>query len=160
MSEEIQALETTFRHEIPITGPLGVTVESYDGQLLCLKAPLAANINHKDTAFAGSLNALLTLSGWGLVWLILREAGITAKIVIQDSQVSYLLPVASDFVAGCRKPDPAQLKRFTTMLLKKGKARLELRVEIRAGRQPAVTFQGRYVAHLVQPLPPLNFKPV
>lgn len=150
MSEDIQALAATLHHEIPITRSLGITVESYDGQTLYLKAPLEANINHKATAFAGSLNALVTLSGWGLVWLVLKEAGITAKIVIQDSQVSYLRPVAADFIAGCRKPDPAQLKRFETMLLKKGKARLELQAEIRVGTQPAVTFQGRYVAHLVK----------
>jgi thioesterase domain-containing protein len=157
MSKEIQALETTLHHEIPITQSLGVTVESYDGQTLYLKAPLEANINHKDTAFAGSLNALVTLSGWGMVWLILKEAGITAKIVIQDSQVSYLQPVASNFTAGCRKPDPAQLARFETTLLKKGKARLELRAEIRVGRQLAVSFQGRYVAHLVQLIPRPKF---
>ena len=150
MKEQMQALEATLHHEIPITRALGVTVESYDGQILCLKAPLAPNINHKDTAFAGSLNALATLSGWGMVWLILQEAKIAAKIVIQDSQINYLRPVAADFAAASRKPDPAQLRRFETMLVKKGKARLELNAEIFSGGGPAVTFQGRYVAHLVK----------
>lgn len=150
MSENTWELEATLHHEIPITRALGLTVESYDGQTLCLKAPLEPNINHKDTAFAGSLNALVTLSGWGIVWLILKEAGIAGKIVIQDSQVNYLLPVAGDFVAECRQPDPAQVRRFTTMLTRKGKARLELSAEIRLGSDPAVTFQGRYVAHLVR----------
>lgn len=150
MREDIYELEATLHHEIPITRSLGITVESYDGQILCLKAPLEPNINHKDTAFAGSLNALVTLSGWGLVWLMLKEARIAAKIVIQDSQVKYAQPVAADFVAACRKPDPAQVRRFETMLLKKGKARLELSAEIRNGDQPAVTFQGRYVVHLVK----------
>ncbi|MDB5082176.1 MAG: thioesterase [Chloroflexi bacterium] len=146
----MQTLEATLHHEIPLTRALGVTVEDYDGQVLSLKAPLEPNINHKDTAFAGSLNALVTLSGWGLVWLILKEAGIAAKIVIQDSQVNYTLPVAGDFVACCRKPDPAQLERFQAMLVKKGRARLELGAEIRVGSRAAVTFQGRYVAHLVR----------
>ncbi|MBN9388833.1 MAG: thioesterase domain-containing protein [Chloroflexi bacterium] len=143
-------LEATLHHEIPLTLALGLTVESYDGQTLVLGAPLEPNINHKATAFAGSLNAVVTLSGWGIVWCLLKEAGITAKIVIQDSQVNYLLPVAGDFVAVCSKPDPAQVRRFQNMLLKKGLGRLELTAEIRSNSQPAVTFQGRYVAHLVK----------
>ena len=150
MREATWELEATLHHEIPITRALGLTVESYDGQTLRLKAPLEPNINHKDTAFAGSLNAVVTLSGWGMVWLILKEAGIAGKIVIQDSQINYLLPVATGFTAECRLPDPAQVRRFTTMLLKKGKARLELSAEIRTGSDLAVSFQGRYVAHLVK----------
>ncbi len=154
MNEQIQDLEATLHHEIPITQSLGLTVESYDGQILRLKAPLEPNINHKDTAFAGSLNALLTLSGWGLVWLILKEAGIGAKIVIQDSRVKYLQPVATDFVATCRKPESAQIGRFENMLRIKGKARLELSAEIQDGDRLAVTFQGRYVVHLVELISP------
>ena len=149
ITELIEQLGTTLHHEIPLTLALGLTVKSYDGQTLALGAPLEPNINHKATAFAGSLNAVVTLSGWSVVWCILKEAGIPAKIVIQDSQVNYLLPVDGDFVAVCSKPDPAQVNRFKNMLLKKGMGRLELEAEIRSGNQPAVTFRGRYVAHLV-----------
>jgi thioesterase domain-containing protein len=150
MKQLTEQLQQTLHHEIPMTVALGLTVASYDGLTLELHAPLGPNINHKATAFAGSLNAVVTLSGWGMVWCILKEAGIAAKIVIQDSQINYLLPVAADFVAVCPKPDPAQINRFQNMLLKRGLGRLELTAEIRTGGQPAVTFQGRYVAQLVK----------
>lgn len=150
MIEIIEQLQETLHHEIPLTVALGLTVESYDGLALALRAPLEPNINHKATAFAGSLNAVLTLSGWGMVWCILKEAGIAAKIVIQDSQVNYLLPVATDFVAVCPKPDSTQINRFQNMLVKRGLGRLELTAEILTGSQSAVTFRGRYVAQLIK----------
>lgn len=146
MTNRLRELQETFYSEIPITKHLGVTVVSYNGEQLALRAPLEANINHKDTAFAGSLNALVTLAGWGLLWLILKEEELAAKIVIQDSTINYLLPVTRDFVAVCAKPDAAQLARFTTMLRRKGRARLELEAEIREENQLAVAFKGRYVA--------------
>lgn len=150
MTQLNQELQQTLHHEIPLTVALGLTVESYDGQTLALHAPLEPNINHKATVFAGSLNAVATLVCWGMVWCLLREAGIAAKIVIQDGQVNYLRPVANDFVAVCPRPDAAQVIRFKTMLLKKGLGRLELTAEIRQDAQPAVTFRGRYVAQLIR----------
>ncbi len=146
ITDRLRQLEETLHHEIPLTRQLGVTVESYDGARLRLRAPLAPNINHKDTAFAGSLNAVVTLAGWGLLWLILQEEGLAAKIVIQDSAVNYLLPISTDFSADCYQPDPALLAKFVRTLRRHGQARLELEVEIRSGDQLALRFKGRYVA--------------
>ncbi len=87
-------------------------------------------------------------------FLLVIGAGIGAKIVIQDSRVKYLQPVATDFVATCRKPESAQIGRFENMLRIKGKARLELSAEIQDGDRLAVTFQGRYVVHLVELISP------
>ena len=38
-----------------------------------MRLPLDRNRNHQQTAFAGSLNALCTITGWGSVYLLLRE---------------------------------------------------------------------------------------
>ena len=69
---------------------------------LSLWAPISPNLNHKSTAFAGSLNSVLTLSGWSLVWLLLKEWGLSGTIVIQESTCHYHFPVHDDFVARCR----------------------------------------------------------
>jgi thioesterase domain-containing protein len=138
-------LQETLRREIPITQHLGITVESYDAQRLVLSAPLARNINHKGTAFAGSLNALVTLAGWGQLWLILKERQLHGKIVIQDSTNSYLLPVQSDFRAFCDRPSPAQITRLENTFHKHSRARIELQAEIYNGSELAVSFRGRYV---------------
>jgi thioesterase domain-containing protein len=147
MQNLLHELQNVLLSEIPITRSLGVSVASYDHFCLVLNAPLANNLNHKGTAFAGSLNSLVTLSGWGLLWLILREYQLSASIVIQDSECNYLLPVTSDFSACCQKPEPVQLEKLVSTLQKKGKARVELQASIFQNQQLAVSFKGRYVAY-------------
>src|SRR5689334_10249031 len=130
MKHLLQELQETLIQEIPITQHLGITVESYEDHRLILSAPLAQNINHKGTAFAGSLNALLTLAGWGQLWLILKERHIPGKIVIQDSSSSYLLPVDDDFRAICPRPSSGHIARLENTLKKYNRARIELQAEI------------------------------
>lgn len=148
MKERSRELQETLYAEIPITYYLGVVVQEYNGSCLTLKAALEKNINHKDTAFAGSLNALVTLVGWGLLWLVLKEQELKANIIIQDSRINYLKPVTEDFSASCHKPNPTQISQFINTLRKREKARLELCSEIWEAGELAVAFQGRYVAFL------------
>lgn len=145
MLDLIQALQRTLEHEIPLTQHLELRVLAYDEQGLTLGAPLAPNINHKRTAFAGSLNSVVTLAGWGLLWLILQEEKISARVVIQDSSCSYLRPVSDDFTAFCQKPTPAEVARMAEALRKRGRARIGLHAEIRNAATVAVSFTGRYV---------------
>ncbi len=139
-------LEHTLHHEIPISREMGITVTAYDGKQLRLAAPLAPNINHKCTAFGGSLYALAVLCGWGMVHLKLKEAGLHRHIVIQQADINYLLPVAHDMQAECTLDDAA-LQRFMTILNKHGRARLSLDVVIKHNDLPAVKFSGRYVVY-------------
>jgi thioesterase domain-containing protein len=141
-------LQATLHTEIPISKGIDITVGTYDNGCLVLHAPLAPNINHKDTAFAGSLNAVATLAGWSLLWLVLDEAALVGKIVIQDSTIEYLRPVTRDFAACCCLPESDELTRFLTMLRKKARARLQLQATISEGGGMAVRFTGRYVAHI------------
>jgi len=145
-----QELQDVLRLEIPLTGAIGVQVAGYEAGRLTLSAPLAPNVNHKDTAFAGSLTAVATLSGWGLVWMLLREADLPGQIVIQDCSVRYLRPVTRDFAATCNVPGTEAVERFVATFRRRGVARLELRAEIHEAGQLAVELTGRYVAHRVQ----------
>jgi thioesterase domain-containing protein len=139
-------LEHTLHHEIPISREMGISVIAYDGKQLRLAAPLAPNINHKCTAFGGSLYSLAVLCGWGMVHLKLAEAGLHKHIVIQQANIRYLLPVAHDMQAECNLDD-ASLQRFLVTLNKHGRARLSLDVVIKHNDQAAVEFSGRYVVH-------------
>ncbi len=141
----LQELEETLLHEIPITRHMGLHVDDYKNEQLILSAPLTANINHKQTAFAGSLTGLATLAGWGRLWLLLREYGIAGKIVIQDSSSNYRRPVESDFVAICQPLSSELVTKTVTALERHGKARVELSVEIRSDDIAAMSFTGRYV---------------
>lgn len=140
------ALQRTLHAEIPLTQAMGISVVAYDGKRLQLTAPLAPNINHKCTAFGGSLYCLAVTCGWGMVHLKLAEAGLHKHIVIQDADIQYLLPVAEDLIAECQL-DHATLHRFLRTLEKHGRARLALEVTIRRGDEVAVRFTGRYVIH-------------
>jgi thioesterase domain-containing protein len=145
LSDDLRALQAALDAEIPITAAIGLKVVGFEAGALKLAAPLDPNINHKDTAFAGSLNAVLTLAGWSLLWLIARHEAIPAKVVIQDSAIRYLRPIARDFVAECRLPARAEVERFLLILRRKGKARMELAAQIREAGEVAVAFSGRYV---------------
>lgn len=141
---ELQAL---LSQELPITQHLGVEVLSLDDAGIALRLPLAANRNHKGAVFAGSLNALATLAGWGVLVDSLARRGVDAHVVIQDSSVRYLAPVHADAVARCPAPDPALLERALATFGRRGLARVSLSAEIVQDRTPAVAFQGRYVFH-------------
>lgn len=145
MVTPIAAIEAALHGAIPITRALGLRVAAWDADGLALAAPLAPNRNDKGTVFAGSLNAALTLAGWGLLWLALREHGRAATVIIQDSSIEYLRPVADDFVARCARPAPGELERLLATLERRGRARIELAGAVLAAGQPAVVFRGRYV---------------
>lgn len=145
-------LQDVLHHEIPLSRQIGLVVHDYDGERLSLRAPLAPNVNHKATAFAGSLTAVATLTGWGLTWLLLRAYDLEdGVIVIHESATRYERPVASDFIATCHMPPAPTIERFLAGLRRRGKARLALTVAISDGEgQVAVTFTGSYVAFVGQ----------
>ena len=145
MNELLQTLQRTLTQDIPITQYMGITVERYDDRGLVLKAPLAGNTNPKGTVFAGCINSLTTLAGWGQLWLLLKELDIDGQVVIQNNHIDYLHPVIDDFAALCHRPGPDEIDKLEQGLRKKGKARMELDVEIRQGDKVVVAFKGRYV---------------
>ena len=139
-------LEQTLHQEIPLSLAMGVKVTFYNGHLLKLAAPLKPNINHKSTAFGGSLYSLAVLCGWGMVHLKLQEADLHRHIVIQEATIRYLLPVAQDMQAECEL-DEKTLQRFLLTLRKHGRARIALNVVIWHQGLMAVEFIARYVVH-------------
>jgi thioesterase domain-containing protein len=145
-TDPLLRLQAVLNADIPLSRAMGLAVTTWNDSCLTLYAPLAPNINHRETAFAGSLNAVLTLSGWSLIWLLLDQERIQGKIVIQDSQIAYLHPVESDFAARCCLPPTDQVDRFLAMMRRKGRARIELHATIEQNGQIAVNFVGRYVA--------------
>lgn len=146
--DRVQALQKLLHTQIPLSQAIQLQVESLDGLGLHLRAPLPPNLNQEGSAFAGSLNALVTLAGWAMTWSLINEAGLQAAILIQDSQIQYLRPVHQDFSAFCPYPESTEARRFMHSLAQKGRARLPLTAEIQADGGVFATFTGRYVATL------------
>ncbi len=138
---------TAYVHEhIPITGSLGARVEHYDGQSVRLAAPLAPNLNHRATAFGGSLSAIAILSGWVLLYLQLRELGIPNRLVIQRSAIEFEAPVDGDFSATATLPGAAAWSRFLKTLSRHHAARVTVSSTIACSSGVGGRHEGTYVA--------------
>ncbi len=142
----LEDVESYLYEHIPITQAIGIKVQAYDGDMVKLYAPLEPNLNHRDTAFGGSLSTLGILSGWTLLHLKMREFDMPARLVIQKSQTSFIRPVESDFVTTCHLPVLGQWERFSKIFAKKGKSRLSLTADILVDDRIAATHYGEYVA--------------
>jgi len=142
-----QQLEKLLHEEIPLTTAIGIQVKYYDHASLTLLAPLANNINHKCTAFGGSLYAVAVLSGWGLLHLRLAEQGLHGHIVIQESSVKYLKPVTTDIEATATLATTQNFERFVKLFQRKGMARIEIESRVMQRGQVALEFTGNFVVH-------------
>ena len=140
-----EVMEYVHEH-IPITAHFQASLAHYDGTSLEVTAPLEANINHRNSAFGGSLSAIGILSGWALLFIKMRELGVKNKLVIQSSEFKFTAPVVGDFVAHCSLPEPKVYARFLKMLERKGKARMVLDSTITCDGVICGTHRGEYVA--------------
>lgn len=139
-------LQAYLHEHIPLSRAMGVEVVEASVDRVRLRAPLAPNLNHRRTAFGGSIASLATLAGWG--WLHARLAGRTppARLVVQKSAIEYLDAIDADFEATCAAPAAEHWARFEKMLALRGRARLELAVEVVVHGRVAATLAGTYVA--------------
>jgi len=152
MLPEAQALISELRSDIPLTAAMRVGVESWDGQQLVLRAPLQANINDKGTAFAGSIAALANLCGWALLTLWVEERFGPCQVAIYRSEMAYRKPLRSDFRARCSLPAASMLEDVAAMLAARGKAKINLEVELAGDEGQAVTMSAGYAMWLSDPL--------
>jgi thioesterase domain-containing protein len=146
LSPRLGELQAILEVEIPICRQMGIAVHAGDADGLVLKMPLTPNLNHQQTAFAGSLNALCTIAGWGSVFLLLKELGRDGMIVIRRGSIRYHEPVTSAEVLARCLPVAADARQyFLEMLDEKKQAKLDLTVEIPGPERPLVAFSGSYV---------------
>ena len=140
-------LERYLHQQIPLSAAMGVTAHSASTQCVVLSAPLAPNINHKRTAFGGSISALGILAAWSLLHLRLIEAGYDCEVVIQSSQVEYDRPIAGPFAARSTLAD-SLWPLFLTTLARKKRARIEVQSSLVCEGVLAGRLSGRFVAFL------------
>ncbi len=139
-------LEAYLYAHIPLVRYMQVQVSACDATGLTLTAPLAANINHQSSAFGGSLASLAVLAGWGLLWLA-QDHGRSTNIVVRDMHMEFLHPVNGGLRATCALPTTAAWEKFTATLIRRRKARLELRIEIICDAVLCARCTGLFVAY-------------
>ena len=146
LTRHLAEFETELRASIPLIEHLGFDRLHYDGRSLSVDARLAPNKNDKGTAFAGALSASANVTGWGLITLLLRDEPRAYDVVIRDSRLEYLLPVTQDFTVTARLPDGPEVEQFQERLRSRGKARLDLVVEVHEDERCCFRLSGAYVA--------------
>ena len=135
-------LSNTWQQTIPLSQYMQMQIVSFDGNALHCSAPLAPNINLHQTMFAGSIYALATLTGWGMLYLQLQALGLTGDQVLADAGIKYLRPVSEHPQARC------VLQHCVGELdaLSQGKkVRQQIKVEVLSGNDVAAEFSGSYV---------------
>jgi len=131
---------------IPLTKLMGVSVVSVEEQALVLQAPFAPNVNHHHTVFGGSASALAMLAGWALLHVRLRSEGLADRLVIQRNTMEYEHPITGQFTARATLEHPDRWSAFTTMIARKGKARIGVLAVLEHMGRVAARFSGEFVA--------------
>jgi thioesterase domain-containing protein len=148
-SVKVPALEIFLHEMIPLAKAMGVGVEVSDDRALVLTAPKEQNKNSLNTAFGGSLVALATLAGYGVVWELMKDEKKSDKpvwhIVVKESRAAYRRPVIGDLRAICERPAQAAIAEFKEALARYGKAKLKLRASIIEDGNVAVDVQAAFV---------------
>ena len=139
-------LQRYLHDHIPLSAAMQVEVQAATPEQIVLGAPLAPNINHRDTVFGGSASALAILSAWSLLHVRLTAEGYKTRLVIQRNSMSYEQAILGHFTAQAAAPALPQWQAFTRMLARKGKARIAVSSTLQCEGQEVGRFEGEFVA--------------
>lgn len=136
-----------YLHEhIPLSRAMQVSVVEVRANGVVLGAPLAPNINHRETVFGGSASAVAILAAWSLVHVRLVDAGIASRLVIQRNSMSYERPIAGAFTARSFIASEADWEAFKRTLVRRGRGRITVCCVLEYAGQLAGRFEGEFVA--------------
>jgi thioesterase domain-containing protein len=139
-------LEAYLHAHIPLSKAMQVAAEAVGPQEVVLRAPLAPNINHRDTVFGGSASAVAILAAWSLLHVRLRAEGLASRLVIQRNTMDYALPILGGFTARSALAQPDAWPQFTRMLARKGRARMTVVANLDFEGAAAGRLTGDFVA--------------
>lgn len=131
--------------KIPAVKNFEFEIQTLKPGFVSLKVPLQAHINHKGTAFGGSLYNSAVLACYLLVYSEMTAIGVSSdSFVISEGSMKYIKPVEGDFEVKVGWSQ-VQLDSMVTALRAKKKARWTLFAEIECSGVKCAEFQGRFV---------------
>jgi len=141
-----EELERYLHRHIPLSQAMGVSVREAAPACVVLAAPLAPNINHRETVFGGSASAVAILAAWALVHVRLQDAGIRSRLVIQRNTMRYEQPILGDFTARSEIRDPAAWATFLKTLTRRSRARIAVTATLHCQGEKVGELEGDFVA--------------
>lgn len=139
-------LEKYLHDHIPLSGAMAVSVQSVSQDSVILTAPLAPNINHRDTVFGGSMSSLAMLAAWSLLFTRMRGEGLSARLVIQRNNMEFRQPIAGPFMARSELEHPEKWAEFKRLFARRGKSRISVASVLEHQGEVAGRFSGEFVA--------------
>lgn len=139
-------LQAYLHAHIPLSAAMQVSVRAVDADGVTLAAPLAPNINHRETVFGGSASAVGILAAWSLLHTRMRAEGLHARLVIQSNSMDYDKPIFGDFTARSALAEPDQWPRFMRMLARMRRARLRVNSVLESDGAVVGRLTGEFVA--------------
>lgn len=139
-------IEAYLHSHIPLSEAMGVHVIEAAAEGVVLAAPLAPNINHRESAFGGSASALAILASWTLVHFRLREEGIECRLVIHRSRMHYQKPILGDFLARTLAPPEDEWDWLVKVYRRMGKSRIRIRSLLECDGEKVGSMDGHFVA--------------
>lgn len=126
-----EELENIFRDKIKLYEHLGIEILEATSDKAHFRVSLEKNLNHKGTAFGGSLYAAGVMAAYALILAGLKQHGIsTDNIVISKGEISYLRPVDSDFEVLATFSSEEQGEKFYSEINTNKRAKEIVKVQI------------------------------
>lgn len=143
-AEELQRYVDT---HIPIVKANRFSIVEAGPERVVVGAALADHVNHRDSAFGGSLSTALILASWARVRVWTDGFDPAAVIVISEQNVRFTLPVLEDFEARSQPLAPEVLSRAQGHLARFGRARFRVEAEVvhRGDAAVRAEFWGEFV---------------
>jgi len=139
-------LEAYLHKHIPMSGFMQVSVIDVHPEHVLLSAPLAPNINHRETVFGGSAAAVAVLAAWSLIHTRLSRSGLSSRLVIQRNSMSFEQPITGTFTARSSILKEDKWELFTRTIRRKGKARIAVSCDLASAGRIVGRFEGEFVA--------------
>jgi thioesterase domain-containing protein len=137
-------LEEYLRERIPLSRAMAVEVRAADAAGVELYAPLAPNINHRDTVFGGSASAVAILAAWSALHVRMRTEGLQVRIVIRRNTMSYERPITGGFTAQAASPDEEAWAKLVATLRRGRPARIHVRATLKSGGELVGELEGEF----------------
>jgi len=138
-------LETYLHQRIPLSRAMAVEVRSATPDGVELFAPLAPNINHRDTVFGGSASAVAILAAWSALYVRMRAEMRAGRIVIRRNKMSYERPITGDFTAKSAPPEAAAWAKAIATLGKGRPARVHVTTTLECLGERVGVLDGEFV---------------
>lgn len=107
--------------------------------------PLDKNINHRGSAFGGSIDSLFLTTGWAFIRFLVDHYTPTPIIVGSRGETKFIKPILKDFEASLVIPPKQEIDRFLTTFDRFGRARITTQAVIELDGEVCAEFEGDFV---------------